>query len=177
MSLLAPATRRAVLESRCRGSRCCCGGQVWLKPNEVINNVKDKIKEMNQDYHKKTLPDGSISKSNVRSLWQDRLDKGWQSGNTRISTFPRNSHKHYCNYYTGNESQGINIVAGLLPIGVLMTFILMKFFGVEANIVALSGIAIAIGVMVDIGMLMWRIFSGILKCLSIMDCVVKSWWM
>jgi len=43
------------------------------------------------------------------------------------------------------------IVAGLLPIGVLMTFILMRVFGVEANIVALSGIAIAIGVMVDIG--------------------------
>lgn len=32
-----------------------------------------------------------------------------------------------------------------------MTFILMHFFGVNANIVALSGIAIAIGVMVDIG--------------------------
>ena len=43
------------------------------------------------------------------------------------------------------------IVAGLLPIGVLMTFVLMRFFGVDANIVALSGIAIAIGVMVDIG--------------------------
>ena len=43
------------------------------------------------------------------------------------------------------------IVAALLPIGVLMTFILMRFFGVDANIVALSGIAIAIGVMVDIG--------------------------
>ena len=32
-----------------------------------------------------------------------------------------------------------------------MTFILMKFFNVDANIVALSGIAIAIGVMVDVG--------------------------
>ena len=32
-----------------------------------------------------------------------------------------------------------------------MTFILMHLFGVDANIVALSGIAIAIGVMVDIG--------------------------
>ncbi len=43
------------------------------------------------------------------------------------------------------------IVAGLLPLGVLITFILMRFFGIDANIVALSGIAIAIGVMVDIG--------------------------
>ncbi len=32
-----------------------------------------------------------------------------------------------------------------------MTFIIMRHFGVDANIVALSGIAIAIGVMVDVG--------------------------
>ena len=43
------------------------------------------------------------------------------------------------------------IISILLPVGVLMTFILMRYFGVDANIVALSGIAIAIGVMVDIG--------------------------
>ena len=43
------------------------------------------------------------------------------------------------------------LISSLLPIGVLMTFILMKFFNVDANIVALSGIAIAIGVMVDVG--------------------------
>ncbi|HAT66564.1 MAG TPA: hypothetical protein DCS66_18550, partial [Flavobacteriaceae bacterium] len=34
---------------------------------------------------------------------------------------------------------------------VLMTFIVMQYAGVDANVVALSGIAIAIGVMVDVG--------------------------
>ena len=43
------------------------------------------------------------------------------------------------------------IVAFFLPVGVLMTFAAMKLFGVDANIVALSGIAIAIGVMIDLG--------------------------
>ena len=43
------------------------------------------------------------------------------------------------------------LISGLLPIAVLMCFIAMKFFGVDANIVALSGIAIAIGTMVDMG--------------------------
>ncbi len=43
------------------------------------------------------------------------------------------------------------LIGGLLPIAVLMCFIAMKFFGVDANIVALSGIAIAIGTMVDMG--------------------------
>ena len=43
------------------------------------------------------------------------------------------------------------LISSLLPIGVLITFITMRRFGVDANIVALSGIAIAIGVMVDVG--------------------------
>ncbi|MHC4625202.1 MAG: efflux RND transporter permease subunit, partial [Planctomycetota bacterium] len=43
------------------------------------------------------------------------------------------------------------LISGLLPLAVLMCFIAMKIFGVDANIVALSGIAIAIGTMVDMG--------------------------
>jgi len=43
------------------------------------------------------------------------------------------------------------LVSGLLPVAVLMCFVAMKIFGVDANIVALSGIAIAIGTMVDMG--------------------------
>ena len=43
------------------------------------------------------------------------------------------------------------LISALLPVAVLMTFIAMKVFGVSANIVALSGIAIAIGTMVDMG--------------------------
>ncbi len=45
------------------------------------------------------------------------------------------------------------LVSGLLPLAVLMCFIAMKLFGVDANIVALSGIAIAIGTMVDMGII------------------------
>ena len=46
------------------------------------------------------------------------------------------------------------LITSLLPIGVLMTFIVMRQFGVDANIVALSGIAIAIGTMVDLGIIL-----------------------
>lgn len=45
------------------------------------------------------------------------------------------------------------LISGLLPLAVLMCFIAMKTFGVAANIVALSGIAIAIGTMVDMGVI------------------------
>lgn len=46
------------------------------------------------------------------------------------------------------------LISVLLPLAVLMCFIAMKTFGVEANIVALSGIAIAIGTMVDMGIVL-----------------------
>lgn len=46
------------------------------------------------------------------------------------------------------------LVAGLLPFAVLATFGGMKVFGVDANVIALSGIAIAIGSIVDIGIVL-----------------------
>ncbi|RMF88391.1 MAG: efflux RND transporter permease subunit, partial [Planctomycetota bacterium] len=46
------------------------------------------------------------------------------------------------------------LISALLPLAVLMCFIAMKKFGVDANIVALSGIAIAIGTMVDMGIVL-----------------------
>ncbi|MGK0391332.1 MAG: Cu(I)/Ag(I) efflux system membrane protein CusA/SilA [Maribacter sp.] len=46
------------------------------------------------------------------------------------------------------------LVSGSLPVAVLMCFIAMRYLGVDANIVALSGIAIAIGTMVDMGIVL-----------------------
>ena len=46
------------------------------------------------------------------------------------------------------------LISGLLPVAVLIVFIAMKLFSVDANIVALSGIAIAIGTMVDVGVIL-----------------------
>ncbi len=45
------------------------------------------------------------------------------------------------------------IIAITLPMAVLMSFIAMHVFGVDANIMSLAGIAIAIGTMVDMGII------------------------
>jgi len=55
------------------------------------------------------------------------------------------------------------LISGLLPLAVLMCFIAMKVGGIDANVVALSGIAIAIGTMVDMGII---ICENILKHLN-----------
>jgi len=46
------------------------------------------------------------------------------------------------------------LISAMLPLAVLITFIAMKIAGVDANIVALSGIAIAIGTVVDVGIVL-----------------------
>lgn len=55
------------------------------------------------------------------------------------------------------------LISATLPLAVLMCFAAMKLFGVDANIVALSGIAIAIGTIVDMGIV---VTENILKHLD-----------
>lgn len=43
------------------------------------------------------------------------------------------------------------LISSLLPVSVLMSFVIMRVVGIEANILSLSGIAIAIGTVVDMG--------------------------
>ena len=50
--------------------------------------------------------------------------------------------------------RSILIVTLPLPISILISFILMQGFGITSNIMSLSGIAIAIGVLVDAGIVM-----------------------
>jgi Cu(I)/Ag(I) efflux system membrane protein CusA/SilA len=147
-----PATRRGGLDKA--GSEAV-GAVVVARygsnPMEVINNVKDKIKEIEAGLPQKTLPDGSVSKVTVVPFY-DRTGLIKETIGTLQSAL---SHEILISIIViivlvMNLRASI-IVAGLLPLGVLITFILMRFFGIDANIVALSGIAIAIGVMVDIG--------------------------
>lgn len=147
-----PATRRGGLDKA--GSEAV-GAVVVARygsnPMDVINNVKAKIKELEAGLPQKTLADGSVSKVTIVPFY-DRTGLIKETIGTLESAL---SHEILISIIViivlvMNMRASI-IVAGLLPIGVLMTFILMRFFGVDANIVALSGIAIAIGVMVDIG--------------------------
>ena len=45
------------------------------------------------------------------------------------------------------------VISAMLPLAVLMCFIFMKLFGVDSNVVSLAGIAIAIGTIVDMGII------------------------
>ncbi len=54
------------------------------------------------------------------------------------------------------------VIAITLPMAVLMSFMAMNLFGVDANIMSLAGIAIAIGTMVDMGIIILEnIYGGL----------------
>ena len=52
------------------------------------------------------------------------------------------------------ELRASMLIAGLLPLAVLLSFVGMRVSGVDANVMSLAGVAIAIGTMVDMGIIL-----------------------
>ncbi|UMB52441.1 efflux RND transporter permease subunit [Lutibacter sp. A64] len=152
---LGPATRRGLLDKE--GAEVVGGvvvARYGANPMEVINNVKAKIEELKGGLPTKELADGTVSQLTLVPFY-DRTELIEET------------------LHTLNEALTLEIlitilviivmvfnlrasilISGLLPVAVLMVFITMKLFNVDANIVALSGIAIAIGTMVDVGVIL-----------------------
>ncbi len=147
-----PATRRGGLD---KGGAEAVGGVVVARygsnPLEAIDNVKAKIAEIEPGLPSKTLDDGTISKVTIIPFY-DRtgLIKETLGTLEEAITLELLISIMVVIVLVLNLRASF-LISSLLPIGVLITFITMRQFGVDANIVALSGIAIAIGVMVDVG--------------------------
>lgn len=149
---IGPGTRRGGLDKE--GVEAV-GGVVIARygsnPLEVINNVKDKIKEMASGLPQKTLPDGTVSKITVVPFY-DRTGLIKETIGTLETSL---SHEILICIIViivlVLNLRASVVIASMLPIAVLSTFIIMRYTEIAANIVALSGIAIAIGVMVDVG--------------------------
>ncbi len=147
-----PATRRGGLD---KGGVEAVGGVVVARyganPLDVINNVKEKIAEIEPGLPTKILDDGSVSKVTIVPFY-DRTGLIKETlGTLEDALSLEILISILVVIVLVLNLRASVLISSLLPIGVLMTFIIMRHFGVDANIVALSGIAIAIGVMVDVG--------------------------
>ena len=152
---LGPATRRGALD---KDGAEVVGGVVVARygsnPLQVINNVKEKIAEISAGLPSKVLPDGVESQLTIVPFY-DRT----QLINETLGTLEEALSLQILitilviivMIYNLRASL---LISSLLPIAVLMVFITMRYAGVDANIVALSGIAIAIGTMVDLGIIL-----------------------
>ena len=150
-----PAERRGILD---KGGAEVVGGVVVARfganPLEVINNVKAKIELLNPGLPSKTLKDGTVSKIEIVPFY-DRTQLIIETLGTleEALTLEIIITIIVIIIMVMNLRASI-LISSLIPIAVLMCFIAMRYFGVEANVVALSGIAIAIGTIVDVGIVL-----------------------
>ena len=149
---LGPALRRGALDKE--GTEAV-GGVVVVRygenPLAAIKNLKKKIVEISPGLPKKTLSDGTVSQVQIVPFY----DRAGLIKET-LGTLK--------NALTGEilitiivvllmllNLRSSLLISSVLPLAVLLSFIAMRYLGVDANIVALSGIAIAIGTIVDVG--------------------------
>jgi Cu(I)/Ag(I) efflux system membrane protein CusA/SilA len=152
---IGPATRRGALDKT--GAEVA-GGVVVARygdnPLAVIDRVKEKITEIEAGLPEKVLDDGRVSKVHIVPFY-DRT----QLIKETLGTLEDALSLEILVTIIVVLIMVINLrasllISSLLPVAVLMVFIAMKYVGVDANIVALSGIAIAIGTMVDMGIIL-----------------------
>ncbi|GAB4339438.1 MAG: efflux RND transporter permease subunit [Desulfobulbaceae bacterium] len=164
---MGPALRRGLLD---KGGSEVVGGVVVVRygdnPLAAIERIKARIAEISPGLPSKTLADGTVSKVTIvpfydrSGLIHETLDTlkvalGEEILITIIVVLVAVMH-----------FKSSFLISSMLPFAVLLSFIGMKVFGVDANIVALSGIAIAIGTIVDMGII---ICENILKRLEEAD--------
>ncbi|WP_051694270.1 efflux RND transporter permease subunit [Desulfohalovibrio reitneri] len=147
-----PAQRRGLLDKE--GAEVV-GGVVVVRygenPMQAIKNVKAKIEEISPGLPSKVLDDGTKSKVEIVPFYDRAELIGETLGTLNTALIEEILVTIIVVLIVLMHLKSSLIVSSLLPMAVLMCFIAMKQFGVDANIVALSGIAIAIGTMVDMG--------------------------
>ena len=141
------AIRRGLLEMNGEGEKV--GGIVVMRygenAKEVIDRVKTKITEL-----EKGLPPGvrikvAYDRSDLISRAVDTLKENLLEESIVVSLVILVFLLHF---------PSALVIVLTLPISVLIAFITMKLMGVTSNIMSLGGIAIAIGVLVDAGVIM-----------------------
>jgi len=152
---LVPAFRRGILDD---AGTPAVGGIVVARfgenPMLVLESIRAKLESINSSLPTKTLKDGrkvqlkvvayydrtDVILDTILTLWHALKDEVVIASLVILASL----------FHAGSSL----LLALILPFGILLAFIGMKVLGIEANVVALSGIAIAIGVMGDMGIVL-----------------------
>ena len=152
---LGPAERRGILD---KGGAEVTGGVVTSSygenPMEVVASIHKKIEEIQRGLPKKILTDGTESQLTIVPFY----DRG-ELINETLGTLQKSL---WLEILIGvivillllRNLETSLLVSSLMPLSVLLVFIGMKLFNIDANIVSLAGIAIAIGTIVDMGIIL-----------------------
>ena len=151
---IGPALRRGALD---RGGAEVVGGVVVARyganPVEVIDNVHEAIDELQQALPSRTLADGTTSQLTIVPFYDRSELIDATIGTLETALTQQILITLLVVMILMLHLRSSVLIASLLPLAVLATFIAMKETGITANVVSLAGIAIAIGTMVDIGVI------------------------
>jgi Cu(I)/Ag(I) efflux system membrane protein CusA/SilA len=150
-----PALRRGALD---KAGAEAVGGVVVTRfgenPRAVIKRVKQQIEVISAGLPKKTLADGTVSLVEIVPFY-DRSGLIYETlGTLEDAVRQQILVTIIVVVLMVMHLRSAALISGVLPLAVLFAFIGMKLFGVDANVVALSGIAIAIGTIVDMGVVL-----------------------
>ncbi|MEX0995087.1 MAG: efflux RND transporter permease subunit, partial [Balneolaceae bacterium] len=152
---MGPAQRRGALD---KAGTEAVGGVVIARygenPLKVINNVKEEIERISPGLPSKELADGTASQVNIVPFY-DRTGLIYET----LGTFEEALYHEILIAIIVVIIMVMHlrtsvVISALLPLAILMSFIMMKYVGVDANVVALAGIAISIGVVVEMGVIL-----------------------
>ena len=159
-----PALRRGALD---KAGAEAVGGVVVTRygenPMAVIKRIKEKIQEIAPGMPKKTLEDGTESQVQIVPFYDRTGLINETLGTLENAVRQQILVTIIVVVLMVMHIRSASLISGVLPLAVLFAFIGMRIFKVDANVVALSGIAIAIGTIVDMGVV---IIENILKHLD-----------
>ena len=149
---LGPALRRGILD---KAGAEVVGGVVTVRfgdnPMATIDRIRAKIAEISPGLPRRTTEDGTVAQVEIVPFY-DRTQLINETLNTlSLALIQQVLITVVVVLLILRRLRSSLLVSALLPLGVLSTFVLMKTTGVDANVMALAGIAIAIGTMVDNG--------------------------
>ncbi|HLR89332.1 MAG TPA: efflux RND transporter permease subunit [Balneolaceae bacterium] len=152
---LGPAQRRGALD---KAGAEATGGVIVARygenPLEVINRVKEEIEAISPGLPSKELSDGTLSQVQIVPFY-DRSGLIYETlGTLEEALSLQLLITIIVIVIMVMHLRTSLVISALPPVAVLISFIMMKYMGIDANVVALAGIAISIGVVVDMGIIL-----------------------
>lgn len=152
---LGPALRRGALD---KDGVEAVGGVILVRyganPMEVIERVKTRIAEIEPGLPSRTLEDGTVSKVQIVPFYDRTKLIEETLGTLSAALYEQILITTFVVLMFLWHVRSSIVISLTMPLAVMMCFIFMKYAGVDSNLMSLGGIAIAIGTMVDMGIIL-----------------------
>lgn len=152
---IGPSLRRGMLD---KGGVEAVGGVVLVRYGantlEVIERVKQRVAEISGGLPTKTLDDGTVSQVQIVPFYDRTVLIHETLDTLKTALIDQVLITMFVVIVFIMHFRSALLICLNLPVGIMLAFIFMKVFRIESNLMSLGGIVIAIGTMVDMGIIL-----------------------